>query len=381
MNRKDITGLALTAVNAVTGRYVSAAFQALRNWKAILGVISAILIIFVIIVSAILSMPGIVMQSILPEELQENRQALTTFAKNEISSTEVEKSNYILDLLSSLSSEEESAKLSGDEPSKDEILIIYNAKYGGYFDENKLDKKKIKKITKSFLAIEGLTVYVKPFEQVVNENGLTDEQKAIALNMYYSLMYDQTVPLSTGDTLKNFGRITYKNGNTNVVYYSQRDERWATESYGDGTVGRAGCGPTCLAMVISSLSQKNINPKQMCDWSYRHGFKHKGGGSYWSLIPDAVENYGLNVEGNVKEAQQLVDALADHKLIIAIMGPGHFTSSGHFIVLRGVTTDGKIMVADSYSKKNTDTAWSLETIINESKKGNTAGGPFWIISD
>ena len=32
--------------------------------------------------------------------------------------------------------------------------------------------------------------------------------------------------------------------------------------------------------------------------------------------------------------------------MILSMNPGHFTKSGHFIVLRGITSDGKILVND-----------------------------------
>jgi hypothetical protein len=53
----------------------------------------------------------------------------------------------------------------------------------------------------------------------------------------------------------------------------------------------------------------------------------------------------LNVEGcTAAEFQRIVDALADGKLVVAIMSKGRFTSGRHFIVLRGVQ-DGKIMVA------------------------------------
>ena len=79
------------------------------------------------------------------------------------------------------------------------------------------------------------------------------------------------------------------------------------------------------------------------------------------------------------EPQRIVDALADGKLVVALMGKGHFTSSGHFIVLRGVTSEGKILVADPASYNRSDKAWDLSIILNESGKRAGAGGPFWII--
>ncbi len=60
------------------------------------------------------------------------------------------------------------------------------------------------------------------------------------------------------------------------------------------------------------------------------------------------------------------------------MGKGHFTSSGHFIVLRGIK-DGKILVADPSSYSRSEKLWDLEVFLTEAKHGASAGGPFWII--
>lgn len=63
------------------------------------------------------------------------------------------------------------------------------------------------------------------------------------------------------------------------------------------------------------------------------------------------------------------------------MAKGHFTSYGHFIVLRGVTADKKILVADPISRKRSEQEWDLSIILNEANKGADAGGPFWIVSN
>lgn len=46
------------------------------------------------------------------------------------------------------------------------------------------------------------------------------------------------------------------------------------------------------------------------------------------------------------------------------MTKGHFTNSGHFIVLRGVK-DGKILVADPASRDRSDIEWDLSIILSE----------------
>lgn len=99
-----------------------------------------------------------------------------------------------------------------------------------------------------------------------------------------------------------------------------------------------------------------------------------------SLIPAGGRHYGLTVTGIGLSAKKLVQALEDGKLVIAIMSRGHFTSSGHFIVLRGVTADGKILVADPASVKRSNQAWDLGIITNEASRRAGSGGPFWVLS-
>jgi hypothetical protein len=180
---------------------------------------------------------------------------------------------------------------------------------------------------------------------------------------------------------KTFEGVTFTDGDTKVVYYNQLDSRWADKLYGTDTIGGYACGPASMSIVISSLTTTVMDPVQMSKWAYEHGFWCKGSGSYHSLIPGAAKAFGLNVEGcSANEPQRIVDALSSGQLVVAIMSKGHFTSSGHFIVLRGVTKDGKILVADPASESRSNQEWDLSIILNEASKSASAGGPFWLIS-
>lgn len=179
----------------------------------------------------------------------------------------------------------------------------------------------------------------------------------------------------------DFSGISFKDGATEVVYYNQVDSRWKDKPYGKtGTIGNSGCGPTALSMVVSSLTNRKVDPVQMIQWSYDNGYCCEGAGSYHTLIPEGAKHFGLKVEGcPVDEPQKLVNALSSGKLVIAIMAKGHFTSSGHFIVLRGVTANRKILVADPVSRNRSEKEWDLSIVLNEARQGAGAGGPFWII--
>ncbi len=179
---------------------------------------------------------------------------------------------------------------------------------------------------------------------------------------------------------ENYEGIVFVDGSTPVVYFSQLDSRWATLPYGTDDIGGYGCGPTSMAIVISTLTGTTYDPVFMANWAYQNGFWAKGSGSYHSLIPESAKAFGLSVTGaTASEGQRIVDALSKGKLVVAIMGKGHFTTSGHFMVLRGVTSDGKILIADPASQSKSQQSWELSIILNEARKGAAAGGPFWII--
>lgn len=215
---------------------------------------------------------------------------------------------------------------------------------------------------------------------------LTAEQKTLAQNFAENLslflgdgLFQNLSSSESGFTIPALGDIRYTDGSTEVVYYNQLDERYANKPYGTDDIGGYGCGPTCMAMVVSSLTDDLVDPVEMAKWSYEHGYWCSGSGSYHALIPAAAEAWGLPVSGcTASEPQRITDALSSGKMIVAIMSAGHFTSSGHFIVLRGVQ-DEKILVADPASRTRSEQSWDLSIILNEASKAAGSGGPFWII--
>lgn len=218
---------------------------------------------------------------------------------------------------------------------------------------------------------------------------LSDDQKLLASQ------YAQNLTVLLGDGVYqglsdtefsamglSYDGVVFSDGSTQVVYYNQLDERWKYEPYGTDTIGGYACGPTSMSIVVSSLTSETVDPPHMAQWAYENGYWCSGSGSYHSLIPGAAEAWGLAVEGcTASEPQRIVDALTDGKLVVALMTKGHFTSSGHFIVLRGCTSDGKILVADPASYQRSEKAWDLAIILNEASKTAGAGGPFWIIGN
>lgn len=171
-------------------------------------------------------------------------------------------------------------------------------------------------------------------------------------------------------------------GAVDIVYYMQTDSRWGNKIYGgEDTIAKYACGPTSMAIVVSSLTDIQIDPVQMSGWAFNKGYWYPKSGSLHSVVNGTAKAFGLKSEGVGNDAdtqKKVTDALKNGDMAVVLMGKGHFTKGGHFIVLRGITAEGKILVADCNSRENTMTEWDFETIQSEAKWASD-GGPFWII--
>lgn len=197
--------------------------------------------------------------------------------------------------------------------------------------------------------------------------------------------YNQKISFFSQDYKEGVGKsyedTVFADGFAGMMYYSQFDPRWAELAYGESdTIGQAGCGVVCMATVISALTGEVHDPVELAGWSVENGYYCEGNGSYHSLIPAAATASGLIWEGNLT-AQGIVDALAEGKLVVAVMGKGHFTKGSHFIVLRGMTGEGKVLVSDPANYTRSTMEWELAVIVEEAAKAAAAGGPFWTIGN
>lgn len=227
-----------------------------------------------------------------------------------------------------------------------------------------------------------LVIYDMTPDELMDKLGFDDQQKTWAGLIADTISdSDYSAPVGSTDNSADADLsdivFTGRGNSKDVVYFSQYDSRWGGLMYGKtNTIAGAGCGPSSLAICISTLTNKTVTPPEVCVWSVKTGHRCEGSGSYHSLIPDGAAHWGVPCRGIGQSKKQLVQALQNGKLVIAIMSQGHFTRGGHFIVLRGITSQGKIMVADCASYERSQKEWDINIFLNECNKGSAAGGPF-----
>ncbi len=123
-----------------------------------------------------------------------------------------------------------------------------------------------------------------------------------------------------------------------VPFLYQTDPQWASHPYAGGTVEKNGCGPTCLSMFYVSLTGRDDL--------------------------DAAE-LGLVSEELPASAGAVREALLAGRPVICSVGPGDFTSTGHFIVLSGLAGDGGVVVHDPNSAERSSRTWDLERVLGQ----------------
>lgn len=176
----------------------------------------------------------------------------------------------------------------------------------------------------------------------------------------------------------NDTRLSMKNHKEYIagyIYFNQGDGAWNQNGY---CIAKAGCGPTSMAVVITSLTGKWVTPLDTAIWGYQHGFYSREGSAH-EMIPAMAAAYGLRCQGVGTDYQAIKKALKAGKPVVCLMGPGYFTRGGHFMVLVAIDNNDCVTVADVGSRTRSAYKYRLADVIAQSK-GASAGGPFWIMS-
>ena len=161
--------------------------------------------------------------------------------------------------------------------------------------------------------------------------------------------------------------------NKRPIYYSQHDPRWGGKPYqvpGErDTIGKSGCGPSCAAMLISTLTGKKFTPEEACRWSVEHGYKALNQGTYYSYFTPQFAFFGLKCrmlnwqktygKPDHPNHEKALKELKKGNYIIALMKRGNWTTGGHFVVVWW--QDGKVRINDPNSTRPDRTNGDITT--------------------
>lgn len=148
----------------------------------------------------------------------------------------------------------------------------------------------------------------------------------------------KTTELAASQTSTQKTKVKKVNG---FPLYSQLD--YPNKRFGSGTVATSGCSITSLAMVATYLTGHTYLPDELAGYF----------GGYGENNVQRLEYGAQQLKLPIRKAdniRQIFAAMKEGDIAILLMNHmSIFTESQHFIVLNGMTRDGKYMVADSYS--------------------------------
>lgn len=137
---------------------------------------------------------------------------------------------------------------------------------------------------------------------------------------------------------------------TAVPLYLQTD--YPDNLYGSGTIASSGCSITSLAMVATYLTGHAYLPDELADYF----------GGYVGNNMERLEYASDMLQLPWRKATNWHDALKamqEGSVVIVLMNQhSAFTDSQHFMVLTGLTEDGKVLVNDPYEPNYT--RWDLK---------------------
>ena len=158
-----------------------------------------------------------------------------------------------------------------------------------------------------------------------------------------------------------------------VPYFNQADARWGSLPYihkpsEKETIKSSACGPVSMAMVISGLTKREVLPPVTAKYAMDNGYRlAPPGGTSHAFFSACAKQYDLACR-ETKAWIEVTEALRDGKLVIANMGPGHYTKGGHFIVLWAHDPYSKVVYVLEPGAKSRTCGDGADRVSREAKK-------------
>ena len=147
-----------------------------------------------------------------------------------------------------------------------------------------------------------------------------------------------------------------------VPLLMQWDKRWGYNAYGGNMIGLAGCGPVCMTMAyLHFTGDTGMTPREMAAFADDNGYYEEDAGTKWSFWTEGAGKLGLVGEELPLDENRMKQMLDDGKVIICSMGPGDFTTEGHFILIRGYDGNG-FYVNDPNRRSNSEKQWEFDAL-------------------
>ncbi|MCL2280827.1 C39 family peptidase [Candidatus Saccharibacteria bacterium] len=163
--------------------------------------------------------------------------------------------------------------------------------------------------------------------------------------------------------------------------FSQWDDRWGGDTFcGNGDIHHSGCGMTAMAIIITSLTGKQVTPKTVNDEMNAANIYHCTTDGTLAPFKNIASFYNVTASDRVhsnseSDREAIIDALKTGKRVVA-GGDYGYSQVGHFLAFMGIDASGNWLIADpNGSSSNTS-----KTTLTSSSNGKGAVSPDILMS-
>jgi hypothetical protein len=135
------------------------------------------------------------------------------------------------------------------------------------------------------------------------------------------------------------------------------------------TIGTSACGPTSVAMVISTLTGHTVLPPKAATYALNNGYRTIDDGTSWDFFASIAKRYGIACT-QTDSLSKVKKALGNGKIVIASMDMGNFTSGGHYILLVGITGKNGDTWIDVFDPNHDNSNYGTDGLIDQGIKND-----------
>ncbi|MDO5027193.1 MAG: hypothetical protein Q4E50_05120 [Tissierellia bacterium] len=147
--------------------------------------------------------------------------------------------------------------------------------------------------------------------------------------------------------------------------FLQWDDRWAYLAYNGSIMAVEGNIPTAMSSIYCHfIKDKPIDPYQMGQFFEKNNWTVTNMGTSWNAIEKGSLYLGLKYKVVTASERDLVNNLNQGKILLASVVGGDFTKDSGLIIIYGLK-DGKYLVSDPLSKKNSASLWDHKNLYNQ----------------
>ena len=120
------------------------------------------------------------------------------------------------------------------------------------------------------------------------------------------------------------------------VDYKQGAKPWGPWMYSNHndpkqTMSNSGCGPTAAADVMATMVDKDIDPYDLAMMAVDWGDRSYNSGTNYSFFKHLADHYNFDKMIQTKSLDTLKACLNAGGYVVCSMGPGYWTTGGHYI--------------------------------------------------